>query len=302
MAVKSKPKAKAKAKVVAKSKPKAKVVAKAKVAVKAKPVAKAKKVVAKAKPAAKAKKAVVKAKPAAKAKPKAKVVAKKPVAKAKAVAKKVAVKAKPKASPKVKAKVVAKVPAKALPKVVKVAPKPQPKLKTIVIKSPAPAQPKAAAPKPKVKLDVQKTAYHPITGSGGPIDFVPYREQKNEDYMSTQQAEHFRIILRTWLAQLREEVDNTMAHMQEEMGTYPDPVDRAAQEEEFSLELRARDRERKLIKKIEQAIDDIDHNDYGYCKECGAEIGIRRLEARPTADKCIDCKTFEEIKEKQVGA
>ncbi len=300
MAVKSKSKAKLSAKVAVKAKAKLK----AKLAVKPK----AKTAVKKAKPVAKAK-----PKAKAKAKAKAKVVAKvKTVTKAKTVAKpkaKTAVKPKAKAAVKVvakpKAKSVPKVAVKAAPKVkaiVKPQAKAQPKpTKTPVIKSKAVAQPKAI-PKVKVKLEVQKTTYHPISGSGGPTDFIPYREIKNEDYMNPQQADHFRKILRDWLVQLREEVDNTMAHMQEEMGTYPDPVDRAAQEEEFSLELRARDRERKLIKKIEQAIDDIDHNDYGYCKDCGAEIGIRRLEARPTADKCIDCKTFEEIKEKQTGA
>ncbi len=139
--------------------------------------------------------------------------------------------------------------------------------------------------------------------SGGPVEFVPYKEKKGEEYMNPGQVEHFHLILANWMKQLREEVDVTMVHMQEEAGiTYPDPVDRAAQEEGFNLELRTRDRERKLIKKIEQALDDLEHNEYGYCKDCGAEIGIRRLEARPTADKCIDCKTFEEIKEKQIGA
>ena len=97
-----------------------------------------------------------------------------------------------------------------------------------------------------------------------------------------------------------EEADSTVYHMKEDAALYPDPIDRASQEEGFNLELRTRDRERKLLKKIEQALDKIDKGDYGFCEDCGAEIGIRRLEARPTAVKCIDCKTFEEIKERQL--
>ena len=135
----------------------------------------------------------------------------------------------------------------------------------------------------------------------GPLGFTPYKEKKSEEYMNENQLEHFRNILNMWKARLMQEVDSTVVHMKEEAASYPDPLDRAAQEEGFSLELRTRDRERKLIKKIEQALDMIDQNEYGYCESCGAEIGIRRLEARPTADKCIDCKTFEEIREKQVG-
>lgn len=135
----------------------------------------------------------------------------------------------------------------------------------------------------------------------GTLDFKPYSEKHGEDYMSEQQREHFRKILLSWRDTLMKEVDSTVVHMQEEVTAYADPVDRAAQEDSFSLELRTRDRERKLIKKIEQALDFIESGDYGFCEDCGAEIGIRRLEARPTADKCIDCKTFEEIREKQVG-
>lgn len=135
----------------------------------------------------------------------------------------------------------------------------------------------------------------------GPLGFTPYKEKKGEEYMNDNQLAHFREILNIWKARLMEEVDSTVVHMKEEAGSYPDPLDRAAQEEGFNLELRTRDRERKLIKKIEQSMDMIDNKEYGYCESCGAEIGIRRLEARPTADKCIDCKTFEEIREKQVG-
>ena len=93
-----------------------------------------------------------------------------------------------------------------------------------------------------------------------------------------------------------EEVDRTVHHMQDEAANFPDPADRATQEEEFSLELRTRDRERKLIKKINQSLDEIDNEEYGFCHTCGVEIGIRRLEARPTATLCIECKTLEEIR------
>ena len=135
----------------------------------------------------------------------------------------------------------------------------------------------------------------------GPLGFVPYKEKKGEEYMSDNQLQHFQDILNLWKERLMKEVDSTVVHMKEEAASYPDPLDRAAQEEGFSLELRTRDRERKLIKKIEQSLDMIENKEYGFCEACGAEIGIRRLEARPTADKCIDCKTFEEIREKQVG-
>ncbi|WP_267257248.1 RNA polymerase-binding protein DksA [Coxiella endosymbiont of Ornithodoros maritimus] len=133
------------------------------------------------------------------------------------------------------------------------------------------------------------------------LGFSPYKLTRGEEYMNGKQQEHFRKILFEWKKQLMEEVDSTVVHLKEEANVYADPLDRASQEEGFSLELRTRDRERKLIKKIEQAADTLDNGDYGFCKDCGAEIGIRRLEARPTATKCIDCKTFEEIREKQSG-
>lgn len=129
----------------------------------------------------------------------------------------------------------------------------------------------------------------------------PYVEKPNEEYMNEDQLEHFKKILDAWRVQLREEVDRTVTHMQDEAANFPDPVDRAAQEEEFSLELRTRDRERKLIKKIEKTLQLIEDDDFGFCKSCGIEIGIRRLEARPTADLCIECKTLQEIKERQLA-
>lgn len=133
----------------------------------------------------------------------------------------------------------------------------------------------------------------------GPLDFSPYKTKKGEEYMSEAQLNHFQSILSGWKQELMEEVDRTVHHMQDEAANFPDPLDRAVQEEEFSLELRTRDRERKLIKNIESMLGRIESKEYGFCDACGAEIGIRRLEARPTAVLCIDCKTFDEIRERQ---
>jgi DnaK suppressor protein len=132
--------------------------------------------------------------------------------------------------------------------------------------------------------------------------FQPYEEKKGEEYMSEPMRAHSTGILNKWKLELMQEVDRTVHHMQDEAANFPDPADRASQEEEFSLELRARDRERKLIKKIDETLQLIEDNDYGWCDSCGVEIGIRRLEARPTATLCIDCKTLAEIKEKQIGS
>jgi DnaK suppressor protein len=259
-----------------------------------KPTAK-KKVVAKPAPAktAPAKKAPAKKAPVKKAVPKKaaaapkaavkkttttkKVAEKKPAA-PKAVAPK-AVAAKPTAKKTVAAPVISKKPAAPT---VKTAPKPAPKL---VSKTPV------TAPKKK-----------PAAKSGPIVEGIePYHEAPGEDYMNDDQREHFRSILRAWKRELMEEVDRTVHHMQDEAANFPDPNDRATQESEFSMELRARDRERKLIKKIDETIDKLDHDEYGYCESCGVEIGIRRLEARPTAALCIDCKTLDEIREKQMG-
>ncbi|WAK00746.1 RNA polymerase-binding protein DksA [Methylobacter sp. YRD-M1] len=133
------------------------------------------------------------------------------------------------------------------------------------------------------------------------FSFTPYKEKEGEEYMSEAQLKHFESILRNWKAELMQEVDRTVHHMQDDAANFPDPNDRATQESEFSLELRTRDRERKLIKKIEEALKEIESGDYGYCESCGIEIGVRRLEARPTATLCIDCKTLDEIREKQMG-
>ncbi len=132
-------------------------------------------------------------------------------------------------------------------------------------------------------------------------NFKPYKAKKGEEYMNTSQSEHFRTILLTWLKDLQEEVDRTVDHMQSDASNFSDPNDRATQEEEFALELRTRDRERKLTKKIRNSLAGLDSGDYGFCEVCGIEIGIQRLEARPTADLCIDCKTLDEIKEKQMS-
>lgn len=134
-----------------------------------------------------------------------------------------------------------------------------------------------------------------------PQAFTPYVPTEGEEYMNEKQREHFRNILAQWKEDLMAEVDRTMHHMQDEAANFPDPNDRASQESEFSLELRTRDRERKLIRKIDQSIMRVDMDDYGFCETCGTEIGIRRLEARPTATLCVDCKSLDEIRERQLG-
>ena len=130
----------------------------------------------------------------------------------------------------------------------------------------------------------------------------PYETVKNEEYMSKAMRKHFIQILDQWKKNLMEEVDRTVSHMKEEAANFADPADRATQEEEFSLELRTRDRERKLIKKIDKTLEAIESDDYGFCETCGIDIGLRRLEARPTATQCVDCKTLDELREKQTGA
>lgn len=130
---------------------------------------------------------------------------------------------------------------------------------------------------------------------------APYPIREGEAYMSPAQKEHFHRILLAWKRDLMEEADRTVHHMQDEAMNFPDPNDRATQESEFSLELRTRDRERKLIRKIDEALVRLETDEYGYCDQCGVEIGIRRLEARPTATQCIDCKTIEEIRERQLS-
>ncbi len=131
--------------------------------------------------------------------------------------------------------------------------------------------------------------------------FTPYAQKKGEDYMNARMRTHFRKMLEQLKGELSEEIDRTVHTMQDEATVFADPNDRASQESDMALELRNRDRERKLIKKIDETIGRIDANEYGYCESCGVEIGLKRLEARPTATLCIDCKTLDELREKQVA-
>ncbi|WP_025772057.1 RNA polymerase-binding protein DksA [Thioalkalivibrio sp. HK1] len=132
-------------------------------------------------------------------------------------------------------------------------------------------------------------------------DFKPYKEKRGEEYMNPRQVEHFQAILSGWKKKLMTGVDHTLNHIQDQSANFPDPNDRATQESEFALVLRTRDRERKLIRKIDETITSLNNGDYGFCETCGIEIGIRRLEARPTATLCYDCKVIDEIHEKQKG-
>jgi DnaK suppressor protein len=135
----------------------------------------------------------------------------------------------------------------------------------------------------------------------GPRNVQPYIAKRGEQYMSKEQLEHFRLILNSWKRDLMVEVDRTVTHMKDEAANFPDPNDRATQEEEFSLELRTRDRERKLIRKIDEALKRIDDGSYGYCLETGEEIGIKRLEARPVATLSIEAQERRERRERQYG-
>ncbi|MFK8028238.1 MAG: RNA polymerase-binding protein DksA [Gammaproteobacteria bacterium] len=257
-----------------------------------------KKKAASAKKAAPAKKKA--AAPKKKAPTKKKVAATKkkaaPAKKKAAPAKKKAAAPKKKAAPAKKQAVVAKkkaapVKKKAAPVKKKVA---APAKKKTTIKKVVPKKP---IPKPKTRLIPDE----PIVGMTLPVEGIdPYMPSNGELYMSDDQLVHFKKILIEWKRQLMQEVDRTVDHMKSDAANYADPADRATQEEEFSLELRTRDRERKLIKKIDESLVTLDTGDYGYCESCGIEIGIRRLEARPTATQCIDCKTLQEIKEKQI--
>ena len=127
----------------------------------------------------------------------------------------------------------------------------------------------------------------------------PHKPKRGEPYMGDIQSAHFREILNAWKKELLDDINKTMSVMQDENINPPDPNDRATLETDRSLELRTRDRERKLVKKINDSLVDLDKGDYGYCEDCGVDIGIKRLEARPTASLCIDCKSLSEIREKQ---
>jgi DnaK suppressor protein len=212
----------------------------------------------------------------------AKPVAKKPAAK-KVVAKPVAKKP---AAKKVVAKPVAKKPAAK-----KVVAKP-------VAKKPAA---KKVVAKPVAKKPAAKKVVAKPQGSSTNKTFKKYDTKANESYMSKNQMKHFKDILAEWKNELSHDINKTVSHMQDELTSYADPNDRASQESDMALELRNRDRERKLIKKIEQTIRNIENDEYGYCEQCGEEIGLNRLQARPTATLCIDCKTLDEIREKQMA-
>ena len=212
----------------------------------------------------------------------------------------------------VKSKATAKKKAVAKKKTVKKAAvkKAAPKKKAAAKKKVAPkkkaAVKKKAAPKKKVavkKAAAKKPARKKFkTSQIGPVPGIaPYKEKKGEEYMNDDQVAHFKDILLTWKRSLMEEVDRTVHHMQDDAANFPDPNDRATQESEFSMELRARDRERKLIKKIDESMRNLDNDEFGFCEACGVEIGVKRLEARPTATLCIDCKILDEIREKQMG-
>ncbi len=262
----------------------------------------------------KAKKTVVKkAAPAKKSAPVA--AAKKPAA---AVQRKAVPVAKPvakTASKPAAAKAPAKAPATPVAKSAKPAPAPEaaPVAKAVVARPATESISKEPMPLRPVSrtLDVEQTganeddtdSQESAGGSllAGPRNVKPYVARRGEQYMSKEQLDHFRNILETWKRDLMQEVDRTVLHMKDEAANFPDPNDRATQESEFSLELRTRDRERKLIRKIDEALKRIEDGSYGYCVETGEEIGVKRLEARPVATLSIEAQERRERREKQYG-
>ena len=154
---------------------------------------------------------------------------------------------------------------------------------------------------PAKKAPVKKAPAKKTTPKKRTTPISSYKGRKGEKYMSAAMKKHFNAVLIEWREHLREEMQKTFDHLKNKGESYADPIDRASQEEEFAFELRTRDRERKLINKIASSLEQIKQDDYGYCYACGIEIGVKRLEARPTATHCIDCKTLDEIKEKQLG-
>jgi DnaK suppressor protein len=166
----------------------------------------------------------------------------------------------------------------------------------------APATKKLPAKKaPAKKVPAKKAPAKKIASRKRSTPISSYKGRKGEKYMSAAMKKHFNAVLIEWREHLREEMQKTFDHLKNKGESYADPIDRASQEEEFAFELRTRDRERKLINKIAGSLEQIKQDDYGYCYACGIEIGVKRLEARPTATHCIDCKTLDEIKEKQLG-
>lgn len=168
--------------------------------------------------------------------------------------------------------------------------KKKPASKKKASKKKAPARQKAKPARSGARSDVLSGPIHGIE---------PYKPARNEDYMNAEQLEHFRAILLAWKRELMNEVDRTLHHMQDEAANFPDPNDRATQESEFGLELRTRDRERKLLRKINSALARIDDGTYGYCEETGEEIGLKRLEARPVATMCVEAQERREMAERQ---
>ena len=180
-------------------------------------------------------------------------------------------------------------------KSIKASPKKTAAKKKVVVKKKAPSKKIVA----KRKSAAKKTTINPSDYDSFAKSFVPYKISKTEKYMNKSQQKHFINILNSWKNALDNEQEKTEKLIQQDQSNFPDSLDRASKEEEFMLELRKRERERKLISKIELSLKDIEDDLYGYCETCGVEIGIKRLEARPTATQCIDCKTVDEIKEKQ---
>ena len=151
------------------------------------------------------------------------------------------------------------------------------------------------------RANAKKAAPKKSTSNKRTTPISSYKGRKGEKYMSAAMKKHFNAVLVEWREHLKEEMQKTFDHLKNKGESYADPIDRASQEEEFAFELRTRDRERKLITKIAGSLEQIKQDDYGYCYACGIQIGVKRLEARPTATHCIDCKTLDEIKEKQLG-
>jgi len=176
--------------------------------------------------------------------------------------------------------------------------------KSLVKKTPAKKVAVKKAPAKKVaakKVAAKKAPTKKVSAKKRSTPISSYQGRKGEKYMSAAMKKHFLAVLIDWREHLKEEMQKTFDHLKNKGESYADPIDRASQEEEFAFELRTRDRERKLISKIAMSLDQIKQDDYGYCYACGIEIGVKRLEARPTATHCIDCKTLDEIKEKQLG-
>jgi len=259
------------------------------------------------------KKAVSRKKAPAKKKTSRKKVAKKKVTKKKVAKKKVSKKKTPRkaaSKKKVTKKKAAKKTAKKTAKKVSKK-KPAAKKKAVSRKKPATKKKVASKKRPPVKKKVptRKAAARKVPARrvrpkgdvlSGPIHGIaPYKPKRGEEYMSDEQLEHFRNILSAWKRELMHEVDRTVHHMQDEAANFPDPNDRATQESEFGLELRTRDRERKLLRKIDSALTRIDEGSYGFCDETGEEIGLKRLEARPVATLCLEAQERRELAERQ---